>query len=54
MGEQHIVEIGKDKVESVIYLSPKQIKTRQAKADSLEEIKEFEGEMMGPFLPDSS
>jgi len=38
LGEQHIVEISKDKVESVIYLTPKQIKTRQAKADSLKEV----------------
>jgi len=54
LGKQHIVEISKDKIESMIYLTPKEIKARQATADSLEKIKKLEGEPMGPFPPDSS
>jgi|GEM_PF-3337395 len=53
LGKQYTVEVGKDKVESIIYLTPKEIKARQAKEDSLEEIKKLEGEMMGPFPPDT-
>lgn len=53
LGNPHIIGIDKNKIENIRYLTPKQIKARQAIADSLEEIKKLEGEMMGPFPPDS-
>ncbi|MBA7637809.1 hypothetical protein ES703_45458 [subsurface metagenome] len=38
LGNNHVVEISKNRVERIIYLSPKEIKARQARVDSLNAI----------------
>lgn len=51
----HIIELGKNKVEAIVYLTPKQIKARQATADSLEAIQKEDSIITDTFpAPDSS